>query len=503
MRKRNRMRALRRGTLACTVIGALLAVDGRAAQPDRDWIRLRTDPALLLFPQLPAPLRGVPAPAATRATLPVTRCDDAGPGSLRDVVASAQDSDVVDLTALTCSTITLTTGAIEIPVDNLSLQGPERRTLVIDGDGSDRVLFHPHGGALTVRNLTLRNGRATAEGNRITGGGCIASAGFVVLQDSRVSGCSSAAVGSYGGGIYAYSLTMERSTLSANSAGGVHPAASTAAFGGGAFVYTMELRQSTVSDNLAWHEGDPAFSNYDIGGGIVSVRDGYLLDSTVSGNRSLGRGGGLATFTGLAVINSTISGNVAERDIAGGMFVRRPAILRLYSSTVTANRSLLDGGGIWLNAPGSAFHGSIVSGNSSDVGNRDNRFGSAPIASPIDGSHNLIGSTAPLTEPPADTLRIDARLGALASNGGRTRTHALLDGSPAIDAGSNHAALATDQRGLPRVYGAAPDIGAFERQGDIVAEAQPVPGISMRAMLLLAGLLGFAGMRRALQLRRR
>ena len=54
----------------------------------------------------------------------------------------------------------------------------------------------------------------------------------------------------------------------------------------------------------------------------------------------------------------------------------------------------------------------------------------------------------------------------LADNGGRTMTHALADGSPAIDAGDNPLGLATDQRGdgFVRVFGGAADIGAFEVQ---------------------------------------
>ncbi len=61
---------------------------------------------------------------------------------------------------------------------------------------------------------------------------------------------------------------------------------------------------------------------------------------------------------------------------------------------------------------------------------------------------------------------IDPQLGPLADNGGPTQTFALLTGSPAIDAGSNPAALTSDQRGgnFFRVSGAAADIGAFELQ---------------------------------------
>jgi PKD repeat protein len=50
----------------------------------------------------------------------------------------------------------------------------------------------------------------------------------------------------------------------------------------------------------------------------------------------------------------------------------------------------------------------------------------------------------------------------LADNGGPTQTHALLAGSPALNAGSNLLGLSTDQRGLDRQVGAAVDIGAFE-----------------------------------------
>jgi hypothetical protein len=66
---------------------------------------------------------------------------------------------------------------------------------------------------------------------------------------------------------------------------------------------------------------------------------------------------------------------------------------------------------------------------------------------------------------------IDPKLGPLANNGGPTKTHALLAGSPAIDRGDNTGVPATDQRGagFPRVKDgnfdgtAVVDIGAIER----------------------------------------
>src|SRR5262249_47560159 len=58
----------------------------------------------------------------------------------------------------------------------------------------------------------------------------------------------------------------------------------------------------------------------------------------------------------------------------------------------------------------------------------------------------------------------------LASNGGRTQTHALKFGSPAIDEGANPLGLGTDQRGQKRTVRAV-DIGAVEKQaGNITAQ---------------------------------
>src|SRR5207249_4033334 len=65
---------------------------------------------------------------------------------------------------------------------------------------------------------------------------------------------------------------------------------------------------------------------------------------------------------------------------------------------------------------------------------------------------------------PGNFVGADPVLGALGFNGGTTRTHALLPGSPAINTGSNPLGLATDQRGpgFPRVSGGVADMGAYE-----------------------------------------
>jgi hypothetical protein len=87
----------------------------------------------------------------------------------------------------------------------------------------------------------------------------------------------------------------------------------------------------------------------------------------------------------------------------------------------------------------------------------------------VTATFSLIGNTARATLGPGSAnnlLNRDPLLGPLADNGGPTLTHALLPGSPAINAGSNLSNLTTDQRqaGFPRVFESAVDIGAFEVQ---------------------------------------
>lgn len=489
--------------LACAIAAAVAASAATVSVADdtNDWIRFRSDPAQRLFPALPRP-RTAPPVASPAATWPVTNCNDDGAGSLRAAVAGATSGDAIDLTALTCSTITLTTGAIAVEMDDLTFEGPGRNLLAIDGNQLDRVLVHPYGGTLLVRGLTLRNGRISAENFDITGGGCVASAGYLVLDESTVHACSSVAVGSYGGGLYAYSLTMRDSTLSGNHSLGIHPDATTAAYGGGAFVYALQIEDSTITGNIADHDAAPWRRTYGTGGGIASVRGGSISGSTFDSNTVSGRGGGVATFTALTVSNSTFSGNLAtapagsgpSAGLGGGLFVRRPAAFAIGNSTITANHAAISGGGVWFAANTSELWSTIVHGNDVDAGVADIED---PYDAVIGGHANLVGEAGALVALPGDTLHADPLLGPLASIGGPTRTHSVALASPAIDAGSNDDGLAYDQRGNPftRVHGAAPDIGAYEWQGvPGGADTVAVPALSTLLAWVLAALTGLAGL---------
>ncbi len=79
--------------------------------------------------------------------------------------------------------------------------------------------------------------------------------------------------------------------------------------------------------------------------------------------------------------------------------------------------------------------------------------------------YNLSSDSSCALAVAGDMSNTVALLGVLADNGGPTPTHALLSGSPAIDAaGPGCARPATDRRGVARPQGAACDIGAYERE---------------------------------------
>ena len=485
-------------TLACASASAAAPVGNFGVAMPATWVPGDHSGVAALMRALHAvgdkPRPIVPLPAVTT---PVTSCaDDDGSGSLRSVVTAAGEGDTIDLSALTCSVITLSQGAIPVMLNDLTVIGPGSGKLAIDGAGADRAFVHYGYGTLTLSALTVRNGASRVSGYHIAGGACILSGGYVTLDHSTVSGCVSSGEGAYGGGILARGVTLYTSTLSANVAMGSHPDTFTAAYGGGAFAYrgTAALYDSTVSGNRSSFNPTDTHGSYDTGGGIFADNGGYALRSTIEGNYSFGSGGGIASHGGFFVTDSTISGNTAKGKGGGGMFVRLFDAMSVNNSTI-AHNSALKGGGMYVSGfpQAIALQSTIVADNVASAGAADI---AAATEQTLSGANNLVIAADAAVTLPADTRHAEPKLMPLANNGGPTRTHALSIGSPAVDVGNNVANLVTDQRGagFPRVLGAAADIGAYE--GTLAPPVlMPVPAASVWLLGLLAGVLGWIGLR--------
>jgi hypothetical protein len=329
-------------------------------------------------------------------------------------------------------------------------------------------------GMLTVTGSTLSGNTATYNG------GGIYNSGMLTVTGSTVSSNTAG----HGGGISnSGTLTITGSTLAGNTAGG---------FGGGIYnegrlpvtVGTLTVTFSTLSGNSAA-----------VGGGIENEGTLTVTGSTFSADTGRLDGGGIENENQfdlnrarLTVSNSTLSGNSTGYFGGGIRTVFAPPIT-LTNVTLTANRSGTAGAGGGLVAHMAVLHNTLIAGNFNGPGGRapDDVWTGAGSLDP-GGDNNLIGDGTGMTglsngvngnQVGTGDHPIDPRLGPLADNGGPTLTHALLPGSPAIDAGNNAYATDFDQRGpgFPRIVNGIIDIGAFEFQG---AGAGPAPSRSSR-----------------------
>ena len=145
-------------------------------------------------------------------------------------------------------------------------------------------------------------------------------------------------------------------------------------------------------------------------------------------------------------------------------------------STVTNNEAYTSGG-VYFNGADEpdTISNSIVAGNKAHgtIGISAERHVADCRGKVTSLGHNLIGDDSGCNYTPAvgDLVNVDPILVPLAGNGGPTFTHALLQESPAIDAGDDSSCPETDQRGTPRPQGARCDIGAFEFTGNIPPRA--------------------------------
>ncbi len=258
---------------------------------------------------------------------------------------------------------------------------------------------------------------------------------------------------------------------------------------------TVHTNHNSVSGNQSVRYVGGGLSLGAQKGGVITV-----VNTSVSGNNTERAGGGVRAFVrsggAIEIRNSTISGNHAIKTdnpnsgFGGGIYIRNEGgQLTLLQTTISSNYADTDGGGLWVRNPNAdevtVIH-STITNNIADadskglgsgggifgepttldhtivVGNHDNSGVAQDIAGVVNSNFSLIGFGAQF-------------LGPLADNGGLTFTHALLPGSPAINAGDpdfqqgDPSLPEFDQRGAPfaRVVGRRIDIGAFESQPDV------------------------------------
>jgi hypothetical protein len=230
--------------------------------------------------------------------------------------------------------------------------------------------------------------------------------------------------------------------------------------GGGIYnAGALTVRNSTLQDNAS-----------SIGGGIFNAMGASLDLRNCSFISNSTTGDGSAVFgaddSNLSIVNSTFAGN--STGLRGAVCIQ-VAHLSLINSTFSLNSSA-SGGGSLHNIGGIVEVGNTIfkHGLNANIVSEGGTFTSL--------GHNLSDDAAGgdagvgpggLLNRAGDIRNTNTGLGALTNNGGPTLTLALLDTSPAINAGDDNVLgppsnLFGDQRGFARKTGSHVDIGAFE-----------------------------------------
>jgi len=381
---------------------------------------------------------------AAAETCVVDRLTDAGEGQglrgdLRFCINQAMDGDVI--TFEVTGTINLT-GALPNLTRSISIEGPGASLLTVRQatDYGISSIFAVRNATVSVSGLTVANADNFG----------IANAGTLMISNSTVSGNGH---GSYGGGIWndiGRTMSITNSVVSGNGDGG-----------GIDNRGTMTVSNSTIAGNSGYdYQGDSGYGGGIRNGGTLTISNSTISDNSAYGGAIGAFGGGILNWGTLTIGNSTISGNLAFGGaISNGGGIVNGGMLTISNSTISGNGAEY-GGGIF-NAGTMSARNTILANNTAPSGTPD-------LAGSLGSlGYNLIGNSSGGSGfDETDLLNVDPLLGSLQDNGGPTFTHALLGGSPAIDAGDNSDAPEWDQRGegFPRIVNGIIDIGAYEVQ---------------------------------------
>lgn len=305
------------------------------------------------------------------------------------------------------------TGDLDI-VNDLTINGAGAGSTIIVGK-KDRIfdVFAP--AVVTLSGLTVTKGK---------------------LGKGKQTGTDLQGAGIYNGGTLALDDVVVSKNKTSDDGGGIHN------------VGTLSGNDVTITGNKARLDG----------AGINHVGDDLsLTNATFSKNKAGDEGGGIEIIDAPTLLtNVTFSGNKAKGP-GGGVNIEGEVVdTTIRSATFSGNKSKQFGGGIGIQTGLPTLVNTILQKNKPENCN-----------TAVDSDGGNLETLVQCGFPGESSGIKKLGLASLKSNGGPTATHALQEGSPAIDAGVDALCLPADQRGTERmdvegVGASLCDSGAFE-----------------------------------------
>jgi hypothetical protein len=307
-------------------------------------------------------------------------------------------------------------------------------------------------GTLTIENTTLNDNFGGLGGGGLVNSGTamITSSTFTANQGSIGGAITNIGSLTISGGIFSANVTTD------NAGGGIYNSG------------ILMISGSTFSGNST------AVSQ--MGGGLYNEGVAFINTSAFMNNAAPSSlGAGIYNSGNLTLMADAFLGNTASAGLGGGIYSDAAFIMTISNSTFSNNFSGLGGGGLIASGPVSVLNstfynnpgGNIVNGGTATINVKNTILAGNPsnncVGTITSQGRNLEDAATCSFSGPGDLSNTDPIIGPLTDNGGPTPTHALLFGSPAINAGTNINCPSVDQRGVPRPLVGTCDIGAYEQ----------------------------------------
>jgi predicted outer membrane repeat protein len=376
---------------------------------------------------------------------------------------------------------------------NLVIRGLGQNTTIVQahavrGSATHRVFYIAGGVNVTIENLTIQNGKETADPTAWNGSGCgimiDGTSTIVTLNSVTVKNCDNVGAGGAGAGItlggttttlYLNNCLIEGNVATTGSAAGLYLSANNG---------VCQARNTIFNSNTAYSSGGATFLGGTItasfinctfsnnqaasggsGGAIyASSAIPVIYSCTFSGNTAAGQGGALR-IGGASITNSTFYSNTA---VNGGAISRGTSAatnaVQIVNCTISGNAATgaaPAGAGLQNASTTALIHMANTVIANSTTGS-DLYLNTASTLST--NQRNYVGTASFTTGSTTFSYNSGANLSAPANNGGLTSTLAVLPGSVLINNGAAVVAGLTiptkDQRNLP--LSGTIDIGAYE-----------------------------------------